>query len=36
VLAVEFGGDVRLPVFGDLGELFGEIDFMHHDHPSWK
>ena len=29
VLAVEFGGNVGLPVFGDFGELFGEIDFGH-------
>jgi hypothetical protein len=29
VLAVEFGGDVGLPVFGDLGEFFGEVDLVH-------
>jgi hypothetical protein len=29
MLAVEFGGDVGLPVFGYLGELFGEVDFGH-------
>jgi hypothetical protein len=28
-LAIEFGGDVGLPVLGDLGELFGEVDFGH-------
>jgi hypothetical protein len=28
-LAVELGGDVGLPVFGDPGELFGEVDFGH-------
>src|SRR5579864_1330840 len=31
VLAVEFGGDVRLPVFGNPGELFGEVGFGHVD-----
>ena len=25
-LAVEFGSDVGLPVFRDLGEFFGDID----------
>jgi hypothetical protein len=30
-LAVEFGGDVGLPEFRDLGELFGNVDFGH-DH----
>jgi hypothetical protein len=29
VLAVEFGGDVRLPVFGDLGEFVGDVDLVH-------
>jgi hypothetical protein len=29
ILAVEFGGDVGLPVFGDFGELVGEVDFGH-------
>src|ERR1051326_26577 len=29
LLAVEFGGNVGLPVFGDLGEFVGEIDFGH-------
>jgi hypothetical protein len=29
VLAVEFGGDVGLPVLGDLGKLFGEVDLRH-------
>jgi hypothetical protein len=28
-LAIEFGGYVGLPVFGDLGEFLGEIDFGH-------
>src|ERR1039458_8399897 len=28
-LAVQFGGDVRLPVFRDLGEFVGDIDFIH-------
>jgi hypothetical protein len=31
-LPVELGGDVGLPIFGDLGELFGDIDFRHR-HP---
>src|ERR1700686_249125 len=29
VLAVEFGGDVGLPVFGDLGEFLGDVYFRH-------
>ena len=29
VLAVEFRGDVGLPIFGDGGEFFGDVDFMH-------
>ena len=29
VLAVEFGRDVGLPVFRDLGEFFGDIDLGH-------
>src|SRR5579862_45989 len=29
VLAVEFGGDVGLPVFGNLVEFFGDVDFVH-------
>ena len=29
VLAIELGGDVGLPVFGDLGELLGDVDFGH-------
>ena len=29
-LAVEFTCDVWLPVFVDLGEFRGEIDFVHH------
>jgi hypothetical protein len=29
VLAVEFGGDVGLPVFGDFGEFFGDVDLEH-------
>ena len=29
VLTVEFGGDVGLPVFRDLGEFFGDVDFGH-------
>jgi hypothetical protein len=28
-LAIEFGGDVGLPVFGDLGKLLGDVDFGH-------
>jgi len=28
-LTVEFGSDVGLPVFGDLGELFGKVDLGH-------
>jgi hypothetical protein len=28
-LSVKFGGDVGLPVFGNLGEFFGEVDFGH-------
>ena len=28
-LAIEFARDVGLPVFVDLGELGGEIDFVH-------
>jgi hypothetical protein len=28
-LAVELGADVGLPVFGDFGEFFGDIDFAH-------
>jgi hypothetical protein len=31
VLAVEFRGDVWLPVFGDSRELFGDVDLVHHD-----
>src|ERR1700690_3319569 len=27
ILAVEFGADVRLPVFGDLGKLFRDVHF---------
>jgi hypothetical protein len=29
ILAIEFGGDVGLPVFGDLGKLLGDVDFGH-------
>src|ERR1035441_3820129 len=29
LLSVEFGGDARLVVFGNLGELFGDVDFGH-------
>jgi antitoxin VapB len=29
VLAIQFGGDVGLPVFGNLGEFIGDIDFVH-------
>jgi len=29
VLAVKFGGDVGLPVFGDPGELFSDVDLVH-------
>jgi hypothetical protein len=29
VLAVELGCDVGLPVFGNLGEFFGDVDFVH-------
>src|SRR5579863_2302477 len=28
-LAVEFGADIGLPVFGDRGEFFGDVDFLH-------
>ena len=28
-LAVELGSDIGLPVFGDFGELFGDVDFVH-------
>jgi hypothetical protein len=28
-LAVQFGGDIGLPVFGNLGELFGNVHFLH-------
>ena len=28
-LSVEFGGDVGLPEFGDVRELFGDVDFGH-------
>jgi hypothetical protein len=28
-LTVEFGCDVGLPVFGNLGEFFGDVDFGH-------
>jgi hypothetical protein len=28
-LAVQFGGDIGLPVFGNLGEFFGDIHFLH-------
>jgi hypothetical protein len=29
MLAVELGGNVGLPVLGDLGEFIGEIDLVH-------
>ena len=29
LLAVEFGGNVGLPVFGDFGEFLGDVDFGH-------
>jgi hypothetical protein len=29
ILAVEFGADIRLPVFGYVGELLGNVHFMH-------
>jgi hypothetical protein len=29
LLTVKFGGDVRLPVFRDLGEFVGDVDFIH-------
>ena len=29
LLSVEFGGDVGLPVLGDLGEFLGNVDFGH-------
>jgi hypothetical protein len=29
MLSVELGGNVGLPVFGDLGELLSDIDFVH-------
>jgi hypothetical protein len=29
ILAIEFGGDVGLPVFGDLGKFLGDVDFGH-------
>ena len=31
VLAVEFGGDVRLPIFVDLREFLNDVDFVHDD-----
>jgi len=33
VLTVEFGRDVRLPVFGNLGELIGDVNLLHNTHP---
>jgi hypothetical protein len=30
MLSVELGGNVGLPVFGNPGEFFGDIDFRHH------
>jgi hypothetical protein len=29
ILAIELGGDVGLPVFGDLRKLLGDVDFGH-------
>jgi hypothetical protein len=29
LLAIQFCGDVWFPEFGDLGEFFGDIDFVH-------
>src|ERR1039458_3416231 len=29
ILAIEFGGNVGLPVFGDFGKLFGDVDLGH-------
>jgi hypothetical protein len=31
MLAIEFGRDVGLPVFGDLRKLVGDIDLGHRD-----
>ncbi|SPE28430.1 hypothetical protein SBA2_40003 [Acidobacteriia bacterium SbA2] len=28
-LPVQFGSDVGLPVFGNLGKFFGDVDFVH-------
>ena len=33
VLAVELSGDVGLPVFGNFGELVGDVDLVHLNHP---
>jgi hypothetical protein len=33
VLTIEFSGDVRLPVLGDLGEFLGDVDLVHGDGP---
>jgi hypothetical protein len=29
MLAVEFTGDIRLPVFGDFAEFISDVDFGH-------
>jgi hypothetical protein len=29
MLSIQFGGDVRLPVFGNLRKLLGDIDLIH-------
>jgi hypothetical protein len=29
MLPIEFGGDVRLPVFRNLREFIGDVDFVH-------
>jgi hypothetical protein len=35
-LAVKFAGYVRLVVFGNFGELFGDVYLVHNDHPERK